>query len=80
MSDTNTTSTAGVTGGLLGAIRRTSDAFVQTLHVVAHPLEPYKEPALPPVVTAADTQHQVGRRVSDVDHLWQTAEKVEDGF
>ncbi|KAK6020352.1 hypothetical protein OSTOST_13995 [Ostertagia ostertagi] len=80
LQDTNntsssTTSPAGVAGGLLGAIRRTSDAFVQTLHVVAHPLEPYKEPELPPTV-AADPQHQQGRRVSDVDHLWQSVEKI----
>ncbi|KAK6045291.1 hypothetical protein COOONC_17204 [Cooperia oncophora] len=58
-----------------------SDAFVQTLHVVAHPLEPYKEPVVPLVLAASgDAQQQQGRRMSDVEHLWKSVEKIDDGL
>ncbi|VDO42048.1 unnamed protein product [Haemonchus placei] len=94
-----TTSTSGVTGGLIGAIRRTSDAFTNTLHLIAAPTQEVRQGEIVlgktmeiltdgvclqsevPPLPVAETPLFHGpqnkeRRMSDVEHLWKSAEKI----
>ncbi|CAJ0606951.1 unnamed protein product [Cylicocyclus nassatus] len=69
------------TGGILNPIRRISDAFAKTIHVIQEDMHPHShhnttatissEHAVPPTA-----EQQGGRRVSDIEHLWETSRKM----
>ncbi|KAK6733955.1 hypothetical protein RB195_017617 [Necator americanus] len=82
MSDSKGTDAAGVssgiTGGIMGAIRRTSGAFANTLHQVVGTGQPDQANAAPKIPSNEPSTGQQGgeRRMSDIEHLWQTSRQM----
>ncbi|VDL80980.1 unnamed protein product [Nippostrongylus brasiliensis] len=63
---------SGVAEGIMGAIRKTSGAFSNTFHMMA-PALPELKVEIPQLPTA---EHQRERRMSDVEHLWESSRKM----
>ncbi|WKX97135.1 hypothetical protein Q1695_013081 [Nippostrongylus brasiliensis] len=83
---------SGVAEGIMGAIRKTSGAFSNTFHMMAPALPELKvcyvgplliwpkcedwvcfQVEIPQLPTA---EHQRERRMSDVEHLWESSRKM----
>lgn len=68
---------SGVSGGIIGAIRKTSDAFLHSIHLI--PAAPQQEQAqtnMPSMPATEESAAQKERRMSDIEHLWESSRKI----
>ncbi|KJH50197.1 hypothetical protein DICVIV_03636 [Dictyocaulus viviparus] len=85
MSDMNNSSTeasstaaSGVTEKIIGAIRKTSDVFAHGLQSMTGVIHHDEENMTKNVVndSASSPENQQERRMSDIDHLWNSARQI----
>ncbi|EPB70215.1 hypothetical protein ANCCEY_10701 [Ancylostoma ceylanicum] len=69
---------SGVTGGIMGAIRKTSDAFANSFHMMTGTGQQNQanSAAAAPSNDAPSADQQKERRMSDIEHLWQTSRQI----
>ncbi|VDM56846.1 unnamed protein product [Angiostrongylus costaricensis] len=70
-------SSTGVTGVIMGAIRKTSDTFVNTFSSISgtgHTDQPNIAAGTTNEMPSDEQQKE--RRMSDIDHLWESARRI----